>query len=187
MWLKNDYLNAAISKFVIIFFSFLNTVIINRFLGLELRGEFAYFLNIVNVLSVILSVAISSSLPFLRQKYGEQSVSDILRVVNAQLLIYVVLISIACFLFDFEGVAYILIASLFLQYANQLDFIVMIVDIRKRNVLIVFSIFVYFLTLLTSYLFFKGDVDVVIFSFILYAVVRVLFYIKSLKPYFSIK
>ena len=187
MWLKNDYLNAVISKFFIIFFSFLNTVVINRYLGLEMRGEFAYYLNIVNVISVFISIAISSSLPFLRGKYGDESVNDILRLINVQFLIYLTLVVFSCFFVNIEAYIYILIASILLQYANQLDFIVMIVDIRKRNVLIIISIFIYLLTLLINNVFFEASLDIVMLSFISYAIVRILFYFKSLKPYFTIK
>ncbi len=187
MWLKNDYLNAVLSKFFIILCSFLNTVVINRYLGLEMRGEFAYYLNVVNIMSVFISFAISSSLPFLREKYGDKSIYVILRIINIQMLIYFSLVVFSSFFIILENYIYILLTSLILQYANQLDFIVMIIDIKKRNVLISVSIFIYFSILVISYLFFKSSLDIIIFSFMLYAIVRIIFYILSLREFFTIK
>lgn len=152
-----------------------------------MRGEFAYYLNIVNITSVFISLAISSSLPFLREKYGEKSVHGIIRLINIQMLVYFILVLIAAVFINIEDYAYILLASILLQYANQLDFIVMIVDIRKRNILISVSIFIYFSILLVDYVFLKASLNVIIFSFISYAIVRIVFYIKYFKSFFTIK
>ena len=126
MWLRSDYLHSIISKIFLISCSFLNTIIINRYLGLEMRGEFAYFVNVVNLLSVFISMAVSSSLPYLRETYGDVAIHRVVKLINIQVLVYGMFLLIVGLYFGDGLFMCVLFAGVVLQYANQLDFIAII-------------------------------------------------------------
>jgi O-antigen/teichoic acid export membrane protein len=181
MWLRSDYLHSVFSKLFLIFCSFLNTVIINRYLGLEMRGEFAYFVNIVNLLSVFISMAVSSSLPYLREKYGEAAIHRVIKLINIQVLIYILFLLIVGLYWGSSFYTYILFAGVLLQYANQLDFIAIVCNIKKRNRLVGFAALTYLIVLSVVYFYLDASLDAIVFSFMLYAIVRVVFYLISFK------
>jgi O-antigen/teichoic acid export membrane protein len=181
MWLRSDYLHSVFSKLFLIFCSFLNTVIINRYLGLEMRGEFAYFVNIVNLLSVFISMAVSSSLPYLREKYGDVAIHRVIKLINIQVLVYILFLVIVGLYWGSSFYTYILFAGVVLQYANQLDFIAIVCNIKKRNRLVGFAASTYLIVLSIVYFYSDASLNAIVFSFMLYAIVRVVFYLISFK------
>ena len=47
--------SSLIIKIIAVMLSFINTIIINRFLGVELRGEYTFILNSANLVHLILN------------------------------------------------------------------------------------------------------------------------------------
>ena len=68
--LRNDYAASAFRKGNTIIWGLLSTVCLNRALGPSLRGEYAYYMNIVSIIVVIYGWGFSNTYPnFLRRNY----------------------------------------------------------------------------------------------------------------------
>lgn len=68
---KKIYLLAIFSKVSIIFISLLSSVFINRLLGTELKGEYTYVKNIIDIIIPILSMGIGQTYSTYKRKYGD--------------------------------------------------------------------------------------------------------------------
>ena len=52
----NDYITSAIKKFSLVILGVLGTSFLNRYLGPELRGSYAYMMNIVTMTASVLNL-----------------------------------------------------------------------------------------------------------------------------------
>jgi len=146
-----------------------------------MRGEFAYFVNVVNLLSVFISMAVSSSLPYLRETYGDVAIHRVVKLINIQVLVYGMFLLIVGLYFGDGLFMCVLFAGVVLQYANQLDFIAIICNIKKRNRLVGVAAFIYLGLLVVAYLYSEGSLDTIILAFVFYAILRILLYLVSYK------
>ena len=75
--------SSLIIKIIAVMLSFINTIIINRFLGVELRGEYTFILNSANLVHLILNLGIGYSYSyFCKEKY--ENVKQIFSKISAR-------------------------------------------------------------------------------------------------------
>lgn len=175
--LQNMYVHSILSKIFLVFCSFLNTVIINRYLGLDDRGEYGYFINVVNILSVFIGFAISSSFPYFRERYGDNALFPILKIIHAQMALYTILLLVIWGVVGFNLYFIFMLSAVVVQYSSQLDFLAIVVDVRKRNRLVGATALVYTLALLSIYFWTDDELYVIISVFVCFSVLKIFFYI----------
>ena len=66
--MKNDYVFSLFQKMINILTGIITVAIINRYLGVSLKGEYEYIKNIVNVLNIIFGFGLYASYPYLKRK-----------------------------------------------------------------------------------------------------------------------
>ena len=181
MWFNNDYLISIYAKIFYVICAFLNTIIINRYLGVELRGEFSYFINIINISSILIGLAITSSYPYLKRSHGENIIHNILRIIHLQVFLYTIGCFVIYYYYGFSFFTYISIVSVLFQYASQLDFLAIVSDIKKRNMIMNMSVLFYLLLLLVSFLWIEKNFTIVIFLFSIYCFFRIVLYNYSFR------
>ena len=146
--LKNPYFYSVSSKVIIAALGVLNMVFINRLLGPTLRGEYAYILNIVNLVMMFLNLGIYQSYPYFKRKDISQIQTKYINNVFFQLIIYLIISFILCILFkDKQQLIIIFTLIPFMVINKQVNFIVMVEDINLRNKINIYIELVYSLGL----------------------------------------
>lgn len=167
----NSYLHSLLSKALIVFLSFLNTIIINRYLGLELRGEYAFTLNYINIISLVLSFALTSSIPNIVSRFGESAGGVVLKLLHVQLVLYLAAAVIFFYSYGFSDLSFFVILCVFTQYSNQLDFYAIFSNVKLRNNILLYSSALYSFSLLI--LFFVSDSNLIFIFYLLLATVLI--------------
>lgn len=152
--LKNQYIFSLITKGTLILFGIFNTVFINRYLGPALKGEYAYILNIVNIIVLILNLGIYQSYPFFKRKIGDDIKNKYFNIAIFQFIVYMCIALILSFYL--RKVSYLLIFTLapLMILTKQLSFIALAEDINLRNIInignqIFYTVALFFVFLLT--------------------------------------
>lgn len=90
--INNEYVFSIITKVLVIISGFIYSVIFNRYLGAELKGEIAYILNFISVLVCILGVGVHQAYPFYKKEYGEKHA---IKVINSSIFLFIAYILFA--------------------------------------------------------------------------------------------
>lgn len=178
---NNEYIVSILSKIILVGLSFTNSIIINRYLGPELRGEYAFILNVSNIITIILGFNVASSYPYFSKKYGVSIIKKFINIIFIQTGIYVFAAIIFSLFLQNDLLMSILVISIILQFSNQLDFMSIITNVNKRNIIMIISAFIN--TAILFYLFFntKSSLDYIIGALLLFNVIKILFYIINNK------
>ena len=145
---KNPYSFSVITKFTLVFLGVINSVLINRGLGPALKGEYAYFLNIMNILVLLLNLGIYQSYPFFKREKNDPGLRN--RYFNNsvfQFLVYLAFaVLAACVVWEaWFTVLVILVPIMVLK--QQMMFVAMIEDINARNRINILSQVIYTMSL----------------------------------------
>jgi len=151
--LQNQYVVSVLNQGVHIVLGLFNSILINRFLGPSLKGEYAYVLNIVNMLAIVLNLGIYQSYSFYRRKGIPNIKEKYVDIFFMQFILYM-LIGLGLSLF-FQKIHLIVIFTLtpIMVFSSQLGFITLVENINLRNVLSMLSSVLYSLSLLLVYLY----------------------------------
>lgn len=155
-YMENDYLVSLFSKCIIALLGIFNSVLIYRYLGVDLKGEYAYYLNIINILAVILNLGIYQGFPYF-MKTGTKKVKlkeEFLSIILIQFIIYLFLVTLFCkfFMVEFLMLSFVLCAQIL---NNQMDFILLIDNFKKRVFVNIISSISNTLLLLSFFIFVK--------------------------------
>lgn len=178
---KNEYLTSILSKILLVGLAFVNSILINRYLGPELRGEYAFILNVANIFTIILGFNIATSYPYLSKKYGKDIFQKFVNIIFFQFLIYIIGIIIFIFYIPDKIIISIILISVVAQFGNQLDFLSIISNVNKRNMILIIAAI--FNTLFLTLLFFKtnNNLDYIVLALLLYNLVKIVLFITRNK------
>lgn len=124
-------------------FGFLSSVLINRSLGLDLRGEYTLITTYANLIQVVANLGLCYAYSPLAKRYGiKKAERALVSVIWLQAIIYIfVFCVLGCFV-DVTG-KWSLALSLLLIINNQIVFVSLLNDIRFRNASLLFSSILY--------------------------------------------
>lgn len=72
--LKNEYVFSVFSRFVSVFLSLLQSVLVARYLGAELQGVSSYITSIVNIGAIVITFGMHQAYPYFRKNYGKDKI-----------------------------------------------------------------------------------------------------------------
>ncbi|MEC2306272.1 polysaccharide biosynthesis C-terminal domain-containing protein [Weizmannia sp. CD-2023] len=159
--LKNDFTVSLITKFITIVSGVITTALLNRYLGPSLRGEYAYFINIINLLVIVCNFGLSNTYGYARrEKMKYQSV----RYLNAfflQFICYFIFCSLAFFLMH-NKISYLILLLIPVEtLANQMITVTLIDFIRFRQLVNIIVSFLNMLLTLICYIFLVRNIEYV--------------------------
>ncbi len=133
--LKNEYIFSVGTRIVSIVISMLQSIIVARYLGAELKGVNAYIASITSVGSIIITFGMHQAYPYFRKKFGKDAIySDF---VSITMLIYFIYLVAAVALAVFVPVSIELKASFvlipLLGYSNVVAYITLVESPNLRN------------------------------------------------------
>ena len=134
-FLKNEYIFSVGTKFVTIFLSIIQSIIVARYLGAELKGTNAYISSITSIGSIMVTFGMHQAYPYFRRKYGKDSIyQDYISIVMLIYSIYMLIaIALVCILpCTLELKAAIILVPL-LGYSNVVAYVTLVENPNLRN------------------------------------------------------
>lgn len=132
--IKNEYVFAVVTKIYGIVISMLRSALVARFLGASLKGTSAYIQSIVSIGYIIVMFGMHQAYPYLRRKYGKDSIYN--EYFTFIFTLYFVLSTISI-VFSLVWKDTIVISSAFLivitGYSNIVGYVSIIENPNKKN------------------------------------------------------
>ena len=164
---KKTYLIAMISKISIIFISMITSALINRTLGVEIKGQFAYINNWSTIIISILSFGIGQTYSTYRRKYGKEALNTFVFLTLFQSAIsFVIFLVTVAFNMSYTVKMSILIATMGIL-RNNILYIAAIEDIKRRDFNNIIYKLIYLILVLIAYILSIKSLNVMIVLLIL--------------------
>ena len=133
--IRNEYVYSVITKIISILLGMIQSILIARFLGAELKGVTAYISSIASIGSIIITFGMHQAYPFIRRKYGKETIYDDYITVVCCLYLFYLIIGVIC---SIVLPLKITIRALFiliplLGYSKIIDYVTLIEYPNKRN------------------------------------------------------
>lgn len=179
--LKNDYILNLFNKIYSIVIAILSSSFITRYLGVYLKGEYSYILQVVNVLVLILNFGFYQSYSYNYRKYGQEIFRKYICIFLFQFVIYI-LISIFLIIY-FNNYLYTLILILvpFNVLKLQMENVMIVENIRLKIKINMFNITISML--MYGFMLFFGNRKLIypILAIILIDLISIFIYLKKMN------
>lgn len=153
-------------KLVVVILGFVSSILINRCLGVELRGVYTTITNWASLMQLFLNLGIGTAYPAIKRRYPKESKSIFSTIALFMLIIYAVIFCGVGLFFNVNA-RYSLIIAYVTTVENLIIFIALVEDVKKRNIINVVTAVFHTLVLLFVYLFFKYNLYAVLWSVII--------------------
>ena len=152
--LNNDFTLSIIKKTSNIVFGFLTLILLNRYLGVTLKGEYTYIINYTVIISVILEVGISNVYGIFKRKKIENCFEIFISLTIIQFIIYLVLALIIMAIGKFQNymVNWICIISLTTILTSQLRYINLVEHYKYSSISVIIMAVVNFISMFIVYI-----------------------------------
>ena len=155
---SNDYVFSLVNKFLSVFIGVFSSVCVNRYLGPELKGQYAYLINIVNIAVIIAGLGFYQSYPNQHRNKMEDQLHKYMNVFFAQFLIYLVIAIALAFLYKQSAITCALMLVPVQVLMNQLIMVALVEFIKFKQKVQIVMLFVNFGVNLLLLLFFPSNV-----------------------------
>ena len=130
---KNEYVISLSNKISVAVISLFTSVLLNRYLGASIKGEFASMLAYTSLAATVLDLGIYQAYPYFKKKLGTQMLSSFANLIFLQFVFY---LAISFILAAFVGdpatkLAIVIVPTII--YGVQLSNIVLAEDIKYRS------------------------------------------------------
>ncbi len=132
---KNEYFISIITKAFSIILGFIQSVLMARYLGAELKGVNTYISSITAVSAIIITFGMHQAYPFFRKKYSKEVIYD--DYISLVILVYLFYFFIASIISILGYFSFSIVTIIFLTpiagYSQTIAYIVLIENPNKRN------------------------------------------------------
>ncbi len=157
------YIKTILYKLICVLVGFLNSILINRSLGVALRGEYTSITNWASLIQLFLNLGIGTIYPSIKRENNEEAKSIISTLLYMVGIMYLVLI-IILFPFLSTKVRYIAILSYLLTLENIILFVAIVEDVSKKNFINIITSILHTVVLFIIYYSFKRNLDMIILA-----------------------
>ena len=148
-------------KLVVVGLSFLNSILINRCLGVELRGDYTAITTWASLLQLFFNLGVGTAYPAIKRRYPEKSKSIFSTIALMMSLVYAVFFIIVGICID-TNVRYAMIIAYVSTIENLIIFIAIVENVKKRNRVNIYTALVHALMLSLVFVFFEKNLDAVL-------------------------
>ncbi len=176
--LSNEYVSTSIGKFTSIFSTVITTAILNRYLGPNLRGEYAFVINQMILLTGFLNLGLPHIYHYFYRK-SERYITIFKNLVFAQFILFMsigIILQFSNFISKQIKILFLLIPIVVL--AQQLNIMSLIHNINKRNKN---NILVAAFTILIWIIIFLYKKQNIIYAYLAYALKEIILIVMSIK------
>lgn len=177
-YLENDFFLSSLSKISNIAFGFLSLILLNRFLGTSLKGEYSSILNIITILSSIFQLGICSVYSRFKRRKINNCYEIFISLSIYQLIIYVIISLIILFLTHINlKVFTILVITIISIFTTQLRYINLVENIKYNTLVVLIMSFINFLCTLLAFLLLNRSVAIAFIIYVIKDVTIILMYV----------
>ena len=162
--LSNDYAFSLVNKLLSVFIGVFSSVCINRFLGPELKGQYAYLINIVNIVVIVTGLGFYQSYPNQHRNKMKNQLHIYLNVFAAQFLLYSLISIILAILYRQSAITCALMLVPVQVLMNQLIMVALVEFIKFKQAVQIVMLFVNFGINLLLLLFFPANVSLALLA-----------------------
>lgn len=156
--LKNALLSPILMRIFTVGLNFISNILINRSLGLELKGQYTTIFNYANFLQLFLNFGICYAYPLLRKEKGEERAKDsIVTIIWIQTFAFLMISIGVITFFRTVKVSYTVILSSVMICNSQILFVALIDNIKERNLILLKSTMIYIVLNVFAILLFRGN------------------------------
>lgn len=164
--LVNMYGVTVFYKMVVVVLGFVNSILINRCLGVELRGGYTTITNWASLMQLFFNLGIGTAYPAIKRRYPKQSKSIFSTIALLMSIIYAVIFCIVGLFLNVDA-RYSLIIAYVTTVENLIIFIALVENVKKRNKINIVTAIFHIFVLLLVYIFFKYNLYAVLWSVII--------------------
>lgn len=147
-------------KLVCVAVGFLNSVLINRCLGVALRGEYTVITNWASFIQLFLNLGVGTAYPAFKRKDPQNS-KRIFSTITAVMGAIYLLITLVLIPFVNAQNRYILLLATITTIENLLIYIAIVEDVTKRNVINVLTSIIHAIVLVAVLFLYKRNLNAV--------------------------
>ncbi|KRE57653.1 lipid II flippase MurJ [Paenibacillus sp. Soil750] len=173
---------SILTKLLIVSIGVINSVLINRYLGVELRGEYTTTLNIANLLQLILNLGIGSIYPAFKRKNIENVKDMFFALIIFQFIIYLI-IFLALITFVEVNFKYELIITIVSIVETQIISLAIVEDVVKKNKTQIFTSLIYTILLFIVFLLAKSSLNTLLIIVIFNQLFFIMMIVYKFKLY----
>lgn len=142
--------------------SFLAGVIVNRSLGIELKGQYTTITNCANFVQLALNLGVCYIYPVLRRENETKAKKAVMSLIWLQTIALVVILTVVLLCSFNIRTLEIAVLSVLLVCNNQIIFISLIDDIMRRNLILLWSTVAYTFLNIIVFILNPGNINVII-------------------------
>lgn len=178
---KNEFFLSLITKGILVVLGLITSILINRHLGPSLKGEYAYVLNLINIISLIFNLGIYHSYPYNRKNSVKEIKNKYFGISFYQYYFYSIISLITIIFFRDRNIVVIALLAPLMVLTKQLTFICLVEDFRLRNLIITINQLVYSILLALLSIFTTSNLIYVFILLILKELLTVFIIVISYK------
>ncbi len=161
--LVNMYGTSITYKLLCVAISFLNSILINRCLGVALRGEYTTITTLASLFQLFMNLGIGTAYPAFKRRYPDESKTIFTTLVFCVSAFYlIVLVSIFPILDN--SYRYATIIAFLMTIENLLIFVAIVEDVSKRNKINCVTLIIYTIILTAILIFSKYNLHAVLLA-----------------------
>lgn len=177
--LKNRYVFSFFSSGVLFVLSVFNGILINRYLGPNLKGEYAYYLNIVNLIVLIFNFGVYQSYPYFKRKKIADAKEKFFNILMLQFFFNLIVSIISSLLVKDITILLFLLLIPIIVLSKQLSFLSLVEEVRQKNILTMISSSTYTIGLVFIFFTVKQNIIFVIFMLYLQEILMIVFFLNK--------
>lgn len=178
------YLHTLYSKVLYAALTFIANAIVARALGVELKGDYTWVINMANLVAIVAGLGIYQSIPFFKRQDGDNTdiVQEYVNIFIFQFLIYVLIASGVIFFFKGEElITLVCVLALVDVYSQELNMLMLVDNIFMKNKIFIWGSYLNFGCSVLCYVFFKDNLAIAVGILVLVKVFYIIGYLLSMK------
>lgn len=186
--LKNEYIFSICTKLINIVIALLQSILVARYLGPELKGTQTYISSIVSIGSIVVTFGIHQAYPYFRKKYGKDLIMrDYMSIVYILYTAEIVIaFLIACFVLETVELKAAAILIPIFGYSNVVSYVTLVESPNRQNLLSLISELLNILLLAILIFAYRNDAGWA-YPNIMWVVIILLFVNLIMAVFFTIK
>lgn len=162
-------------RLVTVALNFFSNILINRSLGIELKGQYTSLINYANFMQLFFNMGICYAYPIIKRKYDSKFAKNILSTVIwlQTILFFIISAVVIISSLSIETVIVVFVSTAMICN-SQFLFLGLIDDIFRRNIILLTSTLLYIILNGVAILIFPGNVYIILILYIIKNIYEIL-------------
>lgn len=153
--MKNDYVLSMVNKIITVLTGFIATIFLTRYLGVVLKGQYTYILQVLQIITLVLSLGMGQSITYFYKLNGSKVVTKFMSTFIIKSILVTTFSIIASFIMEDITMLIILLYLPIFGLKYELEIIMSVINVRLK----IFMHILYYILKMTGsvLLFFIGS------------------------------